>query len=44
MIIQMEYSKTEELLNNMINNPDLLIQGYKALTNFEKYRNFISIY
>ncbi len=36
----MKYFKTEELLNNMINNPDLLIQGYKAFTNFEKYRNF----
>ena len=39
-IFVMEYSKTEELLNNMINNPDLLRQGYKAFTNFEKYRNF----
>jgi len=39
-IFVMEYSKTEELLNNMINNPDLLRQGYKVITNFEKYRNF----
>jgi hypothetical protein len=36
----MDYTKTEELLNSMIQNPDMLKQGYKLFGNFETYKNF----
>lgn len=36
----MEYSKTEELLKNMIQNSDMLKQGYKLFGNFETCKNF----
>ena len=36
----MELSKTEELLRNMVENPDLLKQGYKVFSSFETHQNF----
>ena len=36
----MEMSKTEELLRSMVENPDLLKQGYKVFSSFETHQNF----